>query len=741
MVIGISKKCLWLSLTVIATAVVVASVYAYRISLAGIDLQAVNVMELVLGLQEKSAGFDLFLLGAFLIMALYNLGLCGLHKQDKPSFYFGMFCLLMAVKTIATGELLISEELPEAGDLLPKIDHLAYCLSVPVGVKFIYHLYASGRTTVIVNSITASGLLCSGLVVLLPLKYCSRVIVWYDAITLLACLYVVSVLVSAVKASKAGAGVLTAGIFILLATVINHVLMSYGVIASVELIPLGLTVFVFSQALDLSIRFSQSYGELERISAELSSSNDRITHILESITDGFFALDKQSHFTYLNKEAERLWNKPQEQMLGKVIWDELSAAEKPLAYRLYRQMVAEKPLVNYEIFWTRSGKWLEMNAYPSETGLSVFVRDIQERKHAAKKIREYTSLLKEQVRMLELDPDYSIETDLYGVITFWNHGAELGYGWTKEEAMGQVIYKLLHTEFPKSFREISDELMTHGRWLGELVQTRRDGTKVVVKSCWLLKRGADDTPIGIMELNKDITGQKNLEKEMARLDRLNLIGQMAAGISHEVRNPMTTVRGFLQLLHGKESDQQKKEYYELMIGELDRANEIITEYLSVARPQSVDFRKQNLNAICFVLEPLLKAEALKIGKDIVFNLQEVPDLLLDSGEIRQLMLNLSRNGLEAMTEQGKTLTITTSVQGEEVVLSFHDEGSGISDEIIGKLGMPFLTTKENGVGLGLAVCYGIAARHQATIEAASDPEGTTFTVRFPIKPAILPFHP
>jgi len=227
----------------------------------------------------------------------------------------------------------------------------------------------------------------------------------------------------------------------------------------------------------------------------------------------------------------------------------------------------------------------------------------------------------------------------------------------------------------------------------------------------------------------DITERKQLEKEMARLDRLHLIGEMAAGIGHEIRNPMTTVRGFLQMLGNKEECANYKEYYILMIEELDRANTIITEFLSLAKNKAVDLKIQNLNSIVEALSPLIIADAMVHDKFVKVELGDIPDLPQDEKEMRQLILNLVRNGLEAMSPSG-FLTISTYTDGEEVVLSVHDQGNGIDPEVFEKIGTPFFTTKEQGTGLGLAVCYSIAIRHNATIKAETSITGTTFLVRF-----------
>lgn len=233
----------------------------------------------------------------------------------------------------------------------------------------------------------------------------------------------------------------------------------------------------------------------------------------------------------------------------------------------------------------------------------------------------------------------------------------------------------------------------------------------------------------MLSLQEEMARRERMEKEMARLDRMNLIGEMAAGIGHEIRNPMTTVRGFLQLMEEKERYAQDREYFKLMLSELDRANSIIAEFLSLAKKKAVDLKENNLNSIIESLFPLIQADALVTDKNIERDLRDIPVLLLDEKEIRQLILNLVRNGLEAMPPGGK-LMIRTVTDGGEAVLAVQDEGPGIADEILGKIGTPFFTTKDTGTGLGLAVCHSIAARHKARIDLKTTPEGTTFYVRF-----------
>lgn len=235
----------------------------------------------------------------------------------------------------------------------------------------------------------------------------------------------------------------------------------------------------------------------------------------------------------------------------------------------------------------------------------------------------------------------------------------------------------------------------------------------------------------IIKIGLDVTEKKQLEREIFRLDRLNLVGEMAAGIAHEIRNPLTSVRGFLQMLKEKKECSGYLDYFNLMINELDRANGIINEYLSLARKVPANLQSCNLTKIIKELQPLIISDASEKEMNVVVDLTEVPDLQLNKQEINQLLLNLTRNAIDAMTP-GQTLTISTSQSENAVLLKVQDQGSGIPQEVLDKLGTPFVTTKENGTGLGLAVCYGIAARHQATIEVNTGSQGTIFIIKFPL---------
>lgn len=232
----------------------------------------------------------------------------------------------------------------------------------------------------------------------------------------------------------------------------------------------------------------------------------------------------------------------------------------------------------------------------------------------------------------------------------------------------------------------------------------------------------------ILSVMLDITELKQMEAEMARLDQLNLVGKMAASIGHEIRNPMTSVRGFLQMFKTRYIEDE--DLLNLMIEELDRANLIISEFLSLAKNKVVELKPENLNEIIGKLLPLIQAQAQRRDQDVKLEQDKLPDLMLDKKEIHQLILNMVNNGLEAMASPGAVI-IKTYLEEEQVVLAIKDEGHGIDRNLLNKLGTPFFTTKEQGTGLGLAVCYRIANRHNAKIDIETSSTGTTFYVRFP----------
>ncbi|HWQ89049.1 MAG TPA: ATP-binding protein, partial [Desulfitobacteriaceae bacterium] len=345
-------------------------------------------------------------------------------------------------------------------------------------------------------------------------------------------------------------------------------------------------------------------NDLKKMNLQLDLSRSRINKILEGISDGFYMLDDNWQFEFVNNSTMKLMCPENDKVLGKNIWEVLPGLRNTLTWNKMQQAFDSKEYVQWEAEgFADSSKTYEYRAYPLKDGLTIFFRDI--------------------------------------------------------------------TEF------------------------------------------------------------KQQKQEYARLERLSLVGQLAAGISHEIRNPMTTIRGFLQIFGEKSRYKQDKNNIDLMISEIDRANEIITDFLSLAKANLNNDKSRNINEIIEKILPMLQADAYDKNKEVVADLTSVPDILINENEIIQLVLNLVRNGLDASPENNE-VTISTYLAEDKVVLAIQDQGSGIAEEHRDKIGTPFFSTKETGTGLGLATSMSIAQRHKALFKFETSKEGTVFYTIFPV---------
>nr|WP_306812975.1 ATP-binding protein [Paenibacillus soyae] len=237
---------------------------------------------------------------------------------------------------------------------------------------------------------------------------------------------------------------------------------------------------------------------------------------------------------------------------------------------------------------------------------------------------------------------------------------------------------------------------------------------------------------GAALIAQDITELSVLRDEIGRMERLSLVGQMAASITHEIRNPMAVIRGFVQLIQER-SPQAHREYFRVIMEELDRTNLIISDFLSLAQNRELEMETASLNASINDLAPLLLADANLRGQSLEVDISEdLPPLKLNDREIKQMLLNIARNGMEAMGEKG-VLRIRTAYENGEIKVYISDEGVGIPPDTMKSLFEPFFTTKTQGTGLGLPLCLSIAERHGGRIDVQSaEGGGTTFIVSFNI---------
>lgn len=473
----------------------------------------------------------------------------------------------------------------------------------------------------------------------------------------------------------------------------------------------------------LYVFFSDITGR-KKLEMELLKSLDGLNSILASVTDPFYVIDNDWCIIYINEGAQKFFfNGYTKDIIGKNLWDILREIKGIELYHDHHKALNERIAFSKEIYYSQNEKHYEMCFYPFHNGLSVLLRDVTKNKNDEVEIYNLAQLVKSS-------DDAIISGTINGSITSWNEGAERLTGYKFDEVVGKSAMMLIPEEHKTQFKEILEQLKRgksknniESKWV------RNDGQTIYVNLSIYSLIDSKGQIIGYSLISRDISDKKYFDKEIARLERLNLIAQIAAGVAHEIRNPMSTVYGFLQLLM-KEKDLEKyQSHFQMMLDELERINTIIKEFLLVAKYKTTNKVEKNLNDIIDAIKPLCKAAAIKENKNIIVEKENIDNTYLDEKEIRQLILNLVRNGLEAMKDHGNLL-IKTFMQDEEVVLLVQDEGTGIPQDIIEKIGMPFFTTKENGTGLGLAICNSIAARHESKLRIKTGSEGTAISLHF-----------
>lgn len=287
----------------------------------------------------------------------------------------------------------------------------------------------------------------------------------------------------------------------------------------------------------------------------------------------------------------------------------------------------------------------------------------------------------------------------------------------------------------KAFREILEETLTQKKRFNQhmLQLIFQDGVQYISVNASPLF-DAEGNVSGAVSVFQDVTENKTVENELIQMEKFSLVAELAAGTAHEIRNPMTTLRGFLQILCQEfRPDSKGYEYCELMIEEIDRANSIIKEFLLLTKPTALNLKKTDLHLILEEIFLLIESKSLlesveiqkEYAKESIY-VQAVP------AQIKQVFLNLATNAIHAMPSGGR-LTIATRTKKDKAVISFSDTGCGIEENQLTKVFDPFYTTKENGTGLGLTISYGIIENHQGRIYVDSIPgKGTTFTIELPI---------
>ncbi len=324
--------------------------------------------------------------------------------------------------------------------------------------------------------------------------------------------------------------------------------------------------------------------------------------------------------------------------------------------------------------------------------------------------------------------DAVILVDSQKHVLSWNSAAEKIFGYSSEEIAGRKITMLYSASEGGSIDNGGDLLDGEGRF----VKKNGQSFSGVAKSK-PLPMGAD---MGEVIVISDITERKEmekLEKQLIQADKLATIGQLAAGVAHEINNPLANISLYTQMLL-KKKDTAMGEKLKVINEEADRAASIAKGLLEFARQSEPKLSPIDVNMEIERVLTILRPELG--GIRVVTNLEPLPKILADSDQIRQVLINMLTNSIQAIVEQGE-LTVKTSAKNDFIEISISDNGCGIPPENLNKIFDPFFTTKATGegTGLGLSICYGFIKRHNGSIDVESKVGvGTTFTVKLPIRP-------
>ncbi|NEW07603.1 PAS domain-containing protein [Paenibacillus sp. SYP-B3998] len=242
--------------------------------------------------------------------------------------------------------------------------------------------------------------------------------------------------------------------------------------------------------------------------------------------------------------------------------------------------------------------------------------------------------------------------------------------------------------------------------------------------------------VGAYIIFKDVTNMRSLEEMVQRSDRLAMIGQIAAGTAHEIRNPLTSIKGFLQVLRRTFEVQgmgKEQSYTEVMLTEINRINELVNEFLLLSKPKHVSYERIDVSEVLRGILPIINNEAILYNVHLQYEASyHLPEVMADQELLKQVFLNVCKNGIEAMSDGG-ILTISEKIDTAErnVCIDVHDTGTGIPMFVIDKIFDPFFTTKDTGTGLGLSVCQRIIHDMGGGIRVSSKGFGTTFTISIP----------
>ncbi|MBH0162462.1 PAS domain-containing sensor histidine kinase [Fictibacillus sp. 26RED30] len=365
-------------------------------------------------------------------------------------------------------------------------------------------------------------------------------------------------------------------------------------------------------------------------------------------------------------------------------------------------------------------------------GFVIVYRDITSQKKVERALRESEA----KYRLIaEHSTDLITVIDPSGIIQYVSpsHLPVLGY----ED--GEIKGAILEMVHPEDIQSLSDQFMRalvkKEPFQTEFRLLHKNGDWILLEARGVPVMTKDGHVESLVTFARDVTKAKQTEELMLKSEKLSVLGELAAGVAHEIRNPLTSLKGFTKLLSDAD-DVIRLEYLRIMESELNRINDIVGELMLVAKPQAVSFEHTNIQELIYSVVRLLETQAIMKNIQIWVNISDnIPLVYGVENQLKQLFINLLKNAIESMDKDGE-IHIKIGIRNDSVLLELKDQGCGIPVERLKTLGEPFYTTKEKGTGLGLMVCFKIIEEHGGAIQFSSvENEGTKVEIELPTAPS------
>ena len=484
----------------------------------------------------------------------------------------------------------------------------------------------------------------------------------------------------------------------------------------------------------------QDISEILREREQAARAAEQLAETFETMSDAAYVLDSDWNFTFLNRRAEVLMHRGRGELLGRNVWDEFPEAADSELFDVFHRALEEGTTEHIdEFFFEPFDTWFTITVNPSSNGLAVYFRDVTA-SHEARR------LLVQQAELLDAAQDAIMVCDADGTVRFWNRGAERIYGWTAEEAVGSKIRALMSNDSRSG--EAVQVVLRDGHWSGELVHPTRDGGTVTIAGRWTLASDAEGRPSAVLVINTDVTEQRRVEQQLMRSQRLESIGTLASGISHDLNNMLLPISLAAGLLADELDSADDLSLVRTIESNALRGGELVSKVLSFAR----GFGGERVHVdVIDVLDGVAAMVRDTFPKNVTFSLgvaDDVPAVFADPTQLQQVVLNLVVNARDAMPDGGD-LAITTGVDeidevslagmpecepGRYVVVDVEDSGIGMAADVLDRIFDPFFTTKPlgSGTGLGLATTRKILRDHRGFVRVYSEPgRGSRFRIGLP----------